>query len=113
MEDSKLAIRLKLLRESRDLLQKEVADKLGIKANTLSGYENGTRSPDHKLLNDIADFYNVTVDYLLGRSDDPRMSKEKYSVTKQKADEIMRKLESMPEEKRDNYIEIIKRMLSE
>ncbi|MGP4041934.1 helix-turn-helix domain-containing protein [Gracilibacillus sp. D59] len=69
-----MSTRLKKLRENKDLLQKQVADKLGIKANTLSGYENGTRSPDPKLLRELAEFYNVTTDYLLGRTDDPDSS---------------------------------------
>ncbi|WP_035711003.1 helix-turn-helix domain-containing protein [Salibacterium aidingense] len=66
-----LAKRIKYLREHNGLAQKHVAEKLGIKNNTLSGYEAGRREPDASTLNKIAEFYGVSVDYLLGRTDDP------------------------------------------
>ncbi|WP_342441789.1 helix-turn-helix transcriptional regulator [Lysinibacillus sp. FSL K6-0075] len=68
MGEDILARRLRSLREERGYLQKFVADKLGIKSNTLSGYENGTRSPDPSMLSNLADLYNVSIDYLLGRT---------------------------------------------
>lgn len=70
MNSSKLANRLKSLREKHGYLQKFVADKLGIRSNTLSGYENGTRSPDPEMLVELANLYNVTTDYLLGHEKD-------------------------------------------
>lgn len=69
MGEDILARRLRTLREEHGYLQKFVADKLGIKSNTLSGYENGTRSPDPSMLSNLADLYNVSIDYLLGRTD--------------------------------------------
>lgn len=68
--------RLKRLREEKGYLQKEVADKLGIRSNTLSGYENGTRSPDPEMLVRIAKLYNVSTDYLLGYSDDENVTED-------------------------------------
>lgn len=76
MEDSILPKRLKELREKHGFLQKFVADKLGIRSNTLSGYENGTRSPDPDMLNSLANLYNVTTDYLLGRTDEPQLTEK-------------------------------------
>ncbi len=58
--------RLTKLRESKGYMQKDVADKLGIAPNTLSGYERNLRNPDSEILLKLASFYNVTVDYLLG-----------------------------------------------
>jgi len=69
MSEDILSKRLRTLREEHGYLQKFVADKLDIKSNTLSGYENGTRSPDPSMLSRLADLYNVSIDYLLGRSD--------------------------------------------
>ncbi|MUV06847.1 helix-turn-helix domain-containing protein [Planococcaceae bacterium Storch 2/2-2] len=69
-------MRLKKLRESRGYMQKYVADKIGVKSNTLSGYENGTRSPDPDIIIALADFYDVTTDYLLGNSDTPQLSNQ-------------------------------------
>lgn len=76
VNNSKLANRLKNLRDGHGYLQTFVADKLGIRSNTLSGYENGTRSPDPEMLISLAEFYNVTTDYLLGRSNDPKLTEE-------------------------------------
>lgn len=61
-------VRIKEIRMRRDISQKELASALGIAPNTLSQYENGKREPDIKTLERIADFLNVTVDCLLGRS---------------------------------------------
>lgn len=51
--------------------QKEVAEKLGIVPSTVSKWESGTAIPDQSLLPKLADFFGVTVDFLLGRSDSP------------------------------------------
>ena len=66
MENEILPRRLRNLRDSKGYLQKIVADRLGIRSNTLSGYENGTRSPDPDMLIKLANLYKVSVDYLLG-----------------------------------------------
>lgn len=66
MNDSILPKRLKELREKNGYLQKYVADKIGVRSNTLSGYENGTRNPDPDIIRELADLYNVSTDYLLG-----------------------------------------------
>lgn len=58
----------KQLRISSGLTQSEMADKLGISKSTISMYENGNREPDFETLERIADFFNVDIDYLLGRT---------------------------------------------
>ncbi|EAD5766071.1 transcriptional regulator [Listeria innocua] len=60
--------RLKETRISRNLTQKEVADKLNITIGAVSGYERGYREPNLTTLHKLADLYNVFVDYLLGRT---------------------------------------------
>ncbi len=59
--------RLKQLRNEKGLYQKELADILGVSRPTITQYENGTRTPDHETLNKIADYFNISLDYLLGR----------------------------------------------
>lgn len=76
MNNDVLGRRLKNLREQHGYLQKFVADKIGVKSNTLSGYENGTRSPDPDMLVDLANLYDVTTDYLLGKSDQPHLTED-------------------------------------
>lgn len=70
-----LGPRLKALRKAKDLTQKELADKISVTHVSISGYENGNRTPDTETLQALADFFDVTTDYLLGRSDvmNPRM----------------------------------------
>lgn len=76
MKDKILPKRLRELRDKNGYKQNHVADKLGIRSNTLSGYENGKRSPDPDMLVKLAELYNVTTDYLTGRSDQPHLTKE-------------------------------------
>ena len=61
--------RLKDLREDRDLRQLDVAEATGIDQRTLSNYETGKTLPDAVALIRLADFFGVTIDYLVGRSD--------------------------------------------
>ncbi|MBR5261958.1 MAG: helix-turn-helix transcriptional regulator [Oscillospiraceae bacterium] len=59
------------LREDRDLKQKDLAEILHISQNTYSQYENGVIQLTAETLILLADFYNVSIDYLLGRSNNP------------------------------------------
>ena len=65
----KLKERMKELRTERNLSQKKIAAELGIGITTYCRYELGEREPGASLLNQMADYYDVSVDYLLGRSD--------------------------------------------
>lgn len=58
--------RLKELRESNNLMQKELAAKLGCSEKTISGYERGERSPKKDTLKRIAEIFDVSVGYLIG-----------------------------------------------
>ena len=62
---------LKQLREEKGLVQKELAAVLHVSNGTVSNYENGVHSPNLDILCKIADYYGVSVDYLLGRADFP------------------------------------------
>lgn len=61
--------KLKHLRSLRKKQQKEVAIELGISKTGYSAYENDLRMPGVQMLIKIADYYNVTTDFLLGRDD--------------------------------------------
>lgn len=58
---------LKLLRENIGCNQKEMAKLLGLTHQSYNHYENGKREPDNETLKMIADYFNVSIDYLLGR----------------------------------------------
>ena len=65
-------MRLKFLRESKNLTQQRLAIELNMNQNTLSRYENMKRQADYNTLILIADYFNVSVDYLLERTDNPK-----------------------------------------
>ena len=68
-------MRLKDLREDKDLTQKHISSLLNIKQNTYSQYETGNRQIPIELLIKLADFYDVSVDYILKRTDNPNLYK--------------------------------------
>ena len=59
------------LREDRDIKQKAVADYLGMNPTVYRRYEKGTRTIPVEAVIKLADYYKVSTDYLLGRTDDP------------------------------------------
>lgn len=67
--------RLRDLREDRDLKQREVADFLNCAQRTYSNYELGQRDIPTDILIKLAIFYNVSVDYLLGLTNNPKRNK--------------------------------------
>jgi transcriptional regulator with XRE-family HTH domain len=62
--------RLRDLREDRDLKQKNLADLLQVHQTTYSDYELGRLNIPISVLHTLADFYNVSIDYLLGRTNE-------------------------------------------
>jgi len=66
--------RLKQLRKDLKLKQGDIADKLNIALTTYANYEQGTRNPDWNMIVKLADIFNVSTDYLLGRTDNPKES---------------------------------------
>jgi len=69
--------RLKLLRKELGLTQEELAHKLNKTRSTIAGYETERKQPDYETLKVIADFFNVSTDYLLERTNN--RNSEKFS----------------------------------
>lgn len=67
------AKRLQGLRKDKGLTQKQFAEKFGIAGGTIAMWETGKREPDFKTTERLADFFNVSVDYLLGRDERKRV----------------------------------------
>lgn len=74
--------RLKELRISRGLSQVELSKNLGISKGAVNNYEHSVREPKLEMLEAIADYFNVDMDYLLGKSDIPNRAliKEYYNT---------------------------------
>ena len=68
-------MRLKELRKKKKLSQLRLAIDLSTTQNTISRYETGEREPDIEALIKIANYFDVSVDYLLGRTNNPEMNK--------------------------------------
>lgn len=64
-------VRLKLLREENGLSQAMLAKAIGIAQSTIGGWEASNREPNIDMLVKISDYFGVTIDYLVGRSDAP------------------------------------------
>jgi len=83
----KFGQRLRFLRENRKLSQLELSKILNISNSTLSLYESNKRFPEPETLKKIAEFFDVSIDYLLGRTDLPNAYipeeyKQKYKISK-------------------------------
>lgn len=81
---------IKSLREARGLTQRALAKQLGMAPSTLAMYEIGKREPDNDTLKKFADFFGVSTDYLLGRTDDPTPP-DVDEPTEQELEELMKK----------------------
>ena len=68
-EEIKLYERIRNLREDKDLTQTDIAKYLGMSQTGYSKYETGENDIPTQILIKLADFYNTSVDYLLGRTD--------------------------------------------
>ncbi len=67
-------MRLKQLRKQKNISQLKLAMDLGLNQNSISRYENGEREADYATLIAFADYFNVSIDYLLCRTDNPEMN---------------------------------------
>ncbi|AJQ30039.1 helix-turn-helix domain-containing protein [Pelosinus fermentans] len=68
--------RLKELRLNKKMTQEELGKTFNVIKQTISSWENGNSRPDIYMASKIADFFEVTTDYLLGRTNEPKATKE-------------------------------------
>ena len=66
---------LRNIREDRDIKQKDIAKILNVSQNTYSQYETGVISLTAEVLVKLSEFYNVSIDYLLDRTNNPKINK--------------------------------------
>lgn len=78
--------RLKSLRKNSGYTQKELGEKLNVSGRVIGYYESNERFPDKDTLTDIADFFKVSVDYLLGRTDIKNSSSNKVDINNKEKD---------------------------
>jgi len=93
--------RLKQLREERNpkIYQKELADAIGVSRQAITMWETGQRIPESETLQKLADFFNCSVDYLLGRTN---VRSEIETIAAHRTDDPM---DDLPEEARKSLEE--------
>jgi transcriptional regulator with XRE-family HTH domain len=86
--------RLQALREKRGLKQEELAKRAGLQATAISHFETGTRKPSFDNLRRLADAVEATVDYLMGRTNDP-------TAVVAEGDQLFRDFQNLTTEERE------------
>lgn len=82
----KFCDRLKQVRIEKKLSREDLAGKIGVSYSAIAKYETGKREPDYDTLVKLSDFFNVTVDYLLGKSRNPNLTeKDEKDIAKRMA----------------------------
>ncbi len=74
--------KIRELREKSELRQIDVAKATGIDQKTLSNYETGKTNPDSYALIQLADFFNVSIDYLVGRTDKTLTTSQRQEINR-------------------------------
>lgn len=67
--------RLKVLKKNKNVLQKDIASTIGISLRAYQYYETDTKEPTMAKLIALADYFDVSIDYLVGRTDNPNSHK--------------------------------------
>lgn len=68
-------MRLRFLRKQKQISQLKLAMDLNMNQNSISRYETGEHQADYETLIKLADYFNVSIDYLLERTDNPKINK--------------------------------------
>lgn len=94
-----LGKRIKKLRLNNDLEQKELSAKINISQASLSAYEKENKKPSFEVLDKLSDFFNVSTDYLLGKTEYPNFrviekeELEEITGSKEVAEKVIQRLE--------------------
>lgn len=97
---NKYGQRLKELREKRGYTQEELAKILNTSRSRIGMYEQGKRQPDFEMQEAIADLFNVSLDYLFGRSE--------ADIIAEKARDLYDQFESLPPDKQEEFLRFLK-----
>ncbi|MBP1917220.1 transcriptional regulator with XRE-family HTH domain [Lederbergia galactosidilyticus] len=103
--------RLKLLRTNKKLTQQNMANFLGITRQGYAKYETGQSEPDNETIKKLADFFDVSTDYLLGRTDKPNEEKTAEEIYEDPDFQYaMRSAQGLSEESKQKVFDFIEMM---
>ena len=101
-------LRLKKLREERNITQQELADQLSCSQQSINNYENHGTQPDIDMLCRMADFFDTSVDYLIGNTDvrEP-YTLAKYENNSEKEIDLIKSFRCLSDEVKDLFIKLM------
>ena len=101
-------LRLKQLREERNITQQELADQLSCSQQSINNYENHGTQPDIDMLCRMADFFNTSVDYLIGNTNvrDP-YSLAKFEYNSEKETALINSFRNLPEKVKEQFLALM------
>lgn len=106
---SKFGIKLKELRLEKGLNQEQLGKLFHVKKAAISKWENGNTSPDENTINNIADYFDVSIDYLYGRTN----KRQPHHLTKEDIVKIAPEYKWLFDEEGLEYVELIEEMKAE
>ena len=92
---------LRIIREKRNINQQKIAVELEISQESISKYENGNAFPSREILIKLADYLNCSIDYLMGRTDNPSLNKEKISTEDEKIENLIFRYNKLSDENKN------------
>ena len=92
---------LRKIREKRNINQLKIAMDIGITQESISKYETGNAFPSKEILIKLADYLNCSIDYLLNRTDNPNINKEKISKEDEKIENLIFRYKSLSDENKN------------
>lgn len=101
---------LRQLRKQKKINQASLADAIGMSQATIASWEKGTRKPDAETVAQLADYFGVSIDYLMGREEPPKEEPTSRDERRAKMEEILRR---MPQDKYDQALAILEVLAAE
>ena len=104
---------LRLLRDERNLTQADIANTLEIDRTTYTKYESGKSKPDSDMLQKIATYFNVSTDYLLGRTDERNPANTSNNDWPPEAKVLFRDVKKLTPEQLELITKLVKEFIDE
>lgn len=92
---------LKKIREKRNINQLKLAMDIGITQESISKYETDNAFPSKEILIKLADYFNCSVDYLLDRTNNPNINKDKVSIEDEKIENLIFRYKRLSDENKN------------
>lgn len=105
--------RLKLLRDEGGLTQQDIADIINVGRPTIAGYETKGKQPDYDKLKTLANYFDVSVDYLIGNTDIRKLGPRRIYSASELVDILPEEYKELFKEQNLGYIKFAKEMMKE